>query len=505
MTHVAFRWTPAALLLMLAPPWLAFVENVHAEQFESMTAAARDLAPRIAQVIRTEQQKKGDVLEIAVFPFGDEKGMISEQLFLASKVLQGELATQLRNNSNRQFIVWDPFRAREQVRKSKVNTKLLRIDSWKEAAVELEKLGLDAAVIGSFQSNGKAVARGAVNVHTDILFAAGAPMQAASRKKVPADANQIVPRESLPMISTRFSVDILVDGEPLEMFAEKKGYHTGNFYLDIDRKKHYGKPFTIRLRNNGMPPVGWIEKTERLERARFFCAAVFVDGVNSFYEREADGKFYPSQRHPDNVTKWVLTAPGVRILPGYDSVENLNAQQWIGGDAQSVVNVKGFQLDGKTAAQFEFADAGESLAHEVGLTKDIGVISVYFYAEKSSGDMKWFPPGVQGAAAGVRQGKTIPNKVFEVNIQTHPKPVEVWNIYYRYSDSDDAIANRRKKGHEIIPVARAAADMKQRIARDRQRYRADQFRQRRLIERAMRGGGFPGRGGRVGSAGPRNR
>ena len=488
--------------------WLLLPQSAHAiESFKNIEEAAGDLAPRIAEVIRAEQEKQGKVLEVAVLPFGNTQGKIDEQLFLASKMLQGELATQMRNKSNRQFIVWDPFRTKDQASKTKARIGLMKVDTWKEAADELEKLGLDVVVVGSYQTKDDKRQWEGVNVHTDILFADGPPMQAAGKKKVITEPEALIELGTSPSVSTRFSVDILIDGQPLNMYARKHGfgnndndvnYATGDLYLDLDRQQHYGKPFSIRLRNHGMPPVGWIEKTDRLERARFFCAAVFIDGVNSIYEKESDGKFYPSQCHPDKVTKWVLAAPGINVLPGYDSFKNLNAQEWVGGDGQSVVNIKGFQLNGKEAAQFEFADAGESLAHEVGLTKDIGVISVYFYSEKSPGDMRWFPPGIAGAGAGVRPGKTISNEVFRVNVHTYPKPVEMWNIHYRYAGTKGSIDQRRKEGQSIIPVAKAKSDMETRIARQRRQYGGDEFYQRKIVERQMRQFGNPG--GAAGSA-----
>lgn len=470
--------------------------------------AAKELAPRIAQVLRAEQDKKGKVLEVAIFAFGNEEGKVSEGMFQTSKVIQGELATQLRNNSNRKFIVWDPFRTRVQVEKSKSSTELLSVKRWKEAAALLAKLGLDAAVVGSFQTDGKEVAWEGVNVHADILFADGPPLQVASKGKVVPDDDVIVPTETPSMISTRFSVDILVDGVPLKIDAQQEGYHTGNLYLDLDREKHFGKPFTIRLKNHGLPSVGWITKTRGLERARFFCAAAYVDGVNSFYEREADGDFHPSQRHPNNATKWVLAAPGVVVDPGYDTLRNLHAQHNVRGAGHSVVHIKGYQQDGETAARFEFADAGESLAHEAGLTKDIGVISVYFYSEKSPDDVNRFPPGLAGAGAGVRLGELIPQEVFRVRVHTHEKPVEVWNIYYRYSDSKDSVKNRKEDGETIAPIATAITDMEGRFRKEANNFGAEFDRRgnrNRSFTNAGPNLGNPGPGGRLGGPAPGRR
>jgi hypothetical protein len=434
---------------------------------------AEELAPRIAATLREEQAKRNRTLEVAVFSFGDARGRVSENLAFAAKALQGELSSQLRNHADRKFVVWDPNRLAEKVRESHADVKLLTVKNFEVAGDELEKIGLDAAVVGSYRTNeGDQHFGEPVNVHVDVLFSDGPPQQAASKVQE-LDPNQMVLH---PEISTRLSVDILVDGRPLPMYVEAG--HGGKLLVELDQQRHYGKEFTIRLTNHGMPPVGWLARSEKRERTRFYTAAVFVDGVNSIYEKEADGQFHPSQRHPDKVTKWVLAAPGMRVRPGYDTLRNPRAVQYVRGAGGAELEIPGFQLNNETAAAFEFADAGESVANEVGLTKEIGMINVYFYAERLKEDEIYFGPGVAAAMpGGVKQGRPIPQRVYRVTVHTHPKPVEVWSILYRYTGSDDSVAARRRKGEQIIGLEEAEQRMKERC-REAVRMMGDPFEQR---------------------------
>ena len=448
------------------------------EEYRTVADAAQDLAPRIAAEVKKEAEKRGGLLSVAVMAFGDEDGKVGESLFFAAKTLQGELTSELRNRAERKFVVWDPAQLRNKVREAGADLAKIRVDAVEAAAEELKKLGLDAAVVGSYQTGGEEADRFVgpgqpIHVHADILFTEGAPLQLTSN----VESIDVVPEVPGIGLSGRFCVDVLVDGAALPMYVEAAEQHFGSrkFLLDLDRAQHYGKPFTIRVRNEGMPPAGWISASERAERSRFFCAAVLVDGVNSFYQREADDEFHASQRLPQNLTKWVLTAPGTRVSPGYDTDRNLRAQQSVRGPGGSVVDVRGFQLNDKTAALFEFADAGDSLAHEVGVTKDIGVISVYFYSERMKGDQEYFGPNVAAMAAdaGARTGRSVENSVLRVNVRTHPDPVEIWQVFYRYGGHPDSVQEGRRAGKQYESVDRI-------LDRARAEYRSagDPFRER---------------------------
>lgn len=96
-------------------------------------------------------------------------------------------------------------------------------------------------------------------------------------------------------------------------------------------------------------------------------------------------------------------------------------------------------------------------------------------------------------------GKSIPSEVFRIRVHTYPKPVETWNIYYRYRDSKDSVANRKEDGEEIVPVTRAVKDMEGRFAKEARQF-GPEFNRRGRRNRA-----FTDFGPNVGNAGPRGR
>lgn len=457
-------------------------DAVRAQGNRTAVEVAAELAPSIARELLEVQEKQDRVLEVAVLPFGNETGHVPQQLYASSKTLQGELVAELRNLGQRRVLFWDPFQLKQAAAESKANLALLSAADYKQASEELEKLGLDAVVVGTFQDGS-----GFDNIHADILFREGAPLQAAV-KGGSLDPTHEVEGGAWP-ISTRFSVEILVDGQPLPMSMARAGHA---LYVDLDRELHYGKHFTIRIRNHGQPPVGWIAKNRRHEDYRCFCAAVFVDGVSTIYEKAPDGEFHPVQRHPDHTRKWVLSPPGLRVRRGYDTERNPNLAP-ASGPGHSVRDIPGFQQNLETVRKFTFLDTGESLAHEVGITKDIGLISVYFYSEVAPDDVRYPGPGAYGAGPGVGLGPVASHKTFVVNVKLHDAPVELWNIYYRYRGDRDSMRGRRENGEQFVPIQAVRREMQQRLRQH------DPFAFRREYDRFFR----PGRGGNFGSTGPR--
>lgn len=446
MKHVALSF---ACCVTLAAVAVVSLGEAQESEYKSIPDAAKEVAPRIARELRGMELKDGDPLTVGVFAFGDEQGRVTEANAFAAKTLPGELTTHLRNLSDRKYIVLDPFELQEIVASANASPAKLKTAQFKDASAELKKLGLDAAVVGSIQ-------RGAghgFNVHADVLFGDGAPLQ------VSTDVDVIEPFEFVPQeLSTRLSVGIYVGEEEISMYRDNR--MGGDYVLDLDRDRHYGKPFAIRIINNSYPPVGWLAPSKAIEATRFFTAAVFVDGINSIYEKTPDGSFHPSQEHPDNVTKWVVGRQGFRINPGYHSDTNSNAQTRVNGYGSALLDIGGFQVNGDAARQFVFADAGESVAHDIGLTKEIGIISMYFYAEMLDGDEVYFGPGAAGAMpGGVQLGMLVPNPVMRVTVKTHPEPVEAWKIYYRYRGDKDDLRSRPN----AVAIATAKREMQARL------------------------------------------
>ncbi len=313
--HV-FVWGALAVLAGAPVPFAGYSMQ-YDEEYRTVADAAQDLAPRIAAEVAKESGKRGGLLSVAVMAFGDEDGKVGESLFFAAKTLQGELDFGTAESCGAEVCcLGSGAGCRKKVREAGVDLAKIRVDAVEAATAELKKLGLDAAIAGSYQTGGEAnrfAGSGQpIHVHADVLFADGAsPLQLTSN----VETIEVVPEVPGVGLTGRFRAEVLVDGAALPMYVEAAEHQLGSqkFLLELDREKHYGKPFTIRVRNEGLPPVGWIGTSERAERSRFFCAAVLVDGVNSFYQREADGEFHPSQRLPQNLTKWVLTAAALGL------------------------------------------------------------------------------------------------------------------------------------------------------------------------------------------------
>jgi len=96
-----------ALLILTLLPFAGHSMQFDAD-YRNVVDAAQDLAPRIADEVRRDGEKRERSLAVAVLAFGDEEGKVGESLFFAAKTLQGELTSELRNHADRKFIVWDP-------------------------------------------------------------------------------------------------------------------------------------------------------------------------------------------------------------------------------------------------------------------------------------------------------------------------------------------------------------------------------------------------------------
>jgi hypothetical protein len=159
----------------------------------------------------------------------------------------------------------------------------------------------------------------------------------------------------------------------------------------------------------------------------------------------------------------VIGRQGYQILPGYDSDSNPTAQKRVNGYGSALVDVVGFQLNGESAGQFVFTDAGDSIAHDVGISKGVGTISIYFYSELMDADEKYYGPETAAyAPGGTRIGRTLAHRVFSINVKTHPEPVEVWEILYRYRGDADAVSKRS----DAVTIAAAEQEVKERLQRD---------------------------------------
>jgi hypothetical protein len=175
-----------------------------------------------------------------------------------------------------------------------------------------------------------------------------------------------------------------------------------------------------------------------------FGAAVLIDGVDSF-ARETDRTDPTTGQplvdfavvHPKNAFRWLLSQPGQVIRPDAGHPEGFTLPVATGAEDHSTRTISGYQMGGQNAAAFTFAQSGqgELTAELLGVTEDIGMIEVYFYARQLDGDRMLPSHRDNVAGVGTKPGRDIKHSVQRVNPKMHTAAVEVWRIYYRTAGS----------------------------------------------------------------------
>jgi hypothetical protein len=111
--------------------------------------------------------------------------------------------------------------------------------------------------------------------------------------------------------------------------------------------------------------------------------------------------------------------------------------------SKNSLEVLGFQKDSSFADAFVFGKPRESIAETIGITDQIGLISVYFYVEKLPS-----LPDSRGTIAG----EEIESKTFTVKFDCHKNPVEVWRIFYHYENENTLESTPEGKFSPPLPV-----------------------------------------------------
>jgi len=451
----------------------------HAQQ-KNFTAAARSKAPELAKEIMTKAGKKP--FTVAVFTPGDADGVVTLSVAEPSKVFQGELIYALQQELNdkgfKNVTVLTRAGLKEKFDNAAAVVKPtdIKLSDAKVTATALTALKVDAGVVGTFEAksftqvtvdkldkincNFALIFQTGVsfNVQETVTTAPPPPMPKNPKDKVEATN---LPEPTIPQVTTRpsgrFAVEIFLEGEtePLPLETSKRldsEFHKVYFLILPERVKKAveagelkGSQFRIRISNLGGPNVPVSAKPganpvqlavgieNDKDRERLFAAAVLVDGVNSFYEPDGSGKVGPVVRHPSNVSRWILSGPGLKLKPDPSDKKGkgFTFEQVSDSRGHSIIDIPGFQKDLKFADAFVFAKADKSVAATtVGLTNDVGMIAVHFYPEKMNGDTVALD--VVKEKAGVRAGPQVEMPVFAVNPEFYPNPCEVWRIFYRF-------------------------------------------------------------------------
>jgi hypothetical protein len=424
--------------------WLALVLGLAATtssaQQYPFTPREKEMAANWAKKIAADIAKRNlRSPKVAVFPFGDQNGKVTGSQYETPLVLQGELIYQLLAESKGNFLVLS--RAGLQNTFRDLDLQDMRPDKPEEVKKILEKANVDVALVGRIDRPDPKVDRfGDSKVTFKVIYRDGPPLEIAG--EVP---NSVVPQAGPETVARgRFNVELLIRNKqgqfaPVPLVTSKdRGKPEHNVvHALLPADMPLGTPqaeFQVRISNNGKgkPLAGWKADTRRL-----VSVVLTVDGVNSIYEKDAEGNPVPVCRHPWYLSGWILCGPGEQLQRD-DSTKAYRLVPAFPQADGSTRTIKGFQLDGKTRANFTFASASQSIAEQVGPTHEIGVITAYFYAEmlKQDDEPPPAPPGKlffggTPPRTGAMPGRLETSNVFSVKIPYHEEPVEVWRIFYR--------------------------------------------------------------------------
>lgn len=388
---------------------------------------------------------------IAVLPFSNEDGDVTLETAETLLSLQGELISELKKQNI--GTVLDLKDIKKSFERTKVSPADINPVTKTAAAAAMQKMEWHCCITGSFDLKDVGDAklsfskRKALRLALNLLYAPPAGKGntiTVSQPQVPANPGIVIP-PSTPSISGRFDVALVVNGKPLDLMIDKTPNSTFHnaFFAELD-PADIGKEFTVVMKCTGNiptgPPSGHYNPDTNLEENRVFGAVLLVDGVDSFAhpngQTKKDGtpQYSLQACHPKNARRWLLTKPAKVITPAPSNPSGFIVEYGKNGQDHSIRPVPGFQMDGKTAASFTFAEAGkgETAAEMVGTTNDMGIVAVHFYQQKLPGDMKNADAGVNRAAnLGTKPGRPQPHGVYRVNVDFHNSPVESWRIFYR--------------------------------------------------------------------------
>jgi hypothetical protein len=389
---------------------------------------------------------------VAVFPFGDATGKITQQnhdnLFQAQGAYTQALGSELAKVAKGKFLILDKFAVSREFRDSGIDPASVSAEN-PELPVALEKLSIDVAILASVAySDG-----GTPLVYDDdghrikptLVFAgkAGGDSIISTPPSQPLSVDSPV---STQVLNTRILIELWhKQGNSAKLIPIVSTQNEGNgeqvnvWYAVIPAASE-GTEYVVRLVNRGMSrdpeafnfyPIG--NQDESLEARRLFGIVLTVDGVNSFYEDLGDGVRKPVIVHPRNASKWILGPPGHRIVPASNpSGYSLVREQ---GTGHSIIDVLGFKTDDQNSRAFTFGPASQSIAAEkVGISDEIGIISAYVFGEKLPGDgpVAAVPQGTP--RMGTSAGRQVHQPVFRINPKFHKEPFATFKIFYRSSD-----------------------------------------------------------------------
>jgi len=431
-----------------------------AGHYQDVCGIARQLTDKIAGYLCTNPPSTSKYT-IAVFPFGDSEEKATSEMGILPLLLQSELSNFLRpklaQHAKGKYIILDKDQLAdrfESISPEGINPQ--KIDR-PGLIKRLEKAKIQVAVIGHYNTKELSATSQEITVEAFLVVA---PTQKTTKYDVKISPTELVNYSGLHQqkLSGRLDVEFWITKEnktfdnpaeqlkwdsiptnweklPVYECSNPKSKWVNVRFLKLTRDME-GRRYKIRLINRGKPEI---EKGHPKDPDRLFAAALAIDGVNSFYQKRVDGSLGPVIMHPQKAQKWVLTAPGRVLESSPDSfMEDVSGSQdkriiehgllkTVPGLGHSQADVRGFQKGKLHADAFIFKKPEESVAECLGITTDIGLITVHFYTER-------LPFVPRAEAKGTGAGPEIPSRVHQTYFPMQPEPCEVIRIVYRYSD-----------------------------------------------------------------------
>ena len=424
--------------------------NANVDASSGIEDAATKLADKIASQLADVEGKP----DVAIFPFSNSQGNITAEMGNLPTLLQGEIIHALTEKSEGRFHVMNKAILARRLKGKDVSAREIDPSDRSSTSSALQKAGIGFAVLGSMDG---VIGRELTNwdeikINAAVFDDEGDVNQlTGSLWKDPTVVRHTAAGGLVPVLrgTQRLKVEILCGGQVLPMYQcnNVRSLYFGAFFIVLS-DEHMGKEYQVRLTNRGSPylrsrdtEIQTTWESPRYDRDRLIGIGLVIDGINSFFEPDAQGDYMPTARAPENYSRWILTPPG-RYLKAEGGQErwrngdlriNDGTLESIRGMGHSTRTVSGFQATDETAMAFVFGDSGDSLAEQIGIDKEIGLISVYVYPEivpEEQPAVKIMIPNM-AAAPGTMTGRPLPSDVqgFQVNLVEEPR--QIWRIYYR--------------------------------------------------------------------------
>jgi hypothetical protein len=436
------------------------LHSVASAQSPDLSEPAQNLATKIAEHLAGA----GGTPDVAVFPFSNAEGNVTPEMANLPVFVQGEILHWLTEKSDGKFFVLNKAALARRIKDREISPTNINPSDRRLTAATLKKAGIKFAVLGSFDGvlPSELENWADVKINAAVFDDEGRTYQLTGQLDTYGVKEHMASSNGVPRFerNRRLKVEILVSGQtlPMQQCRNPDSPFCGNLFLEIPQT-YLGREYQIRITNRGKPGVDTLQPMNRdglysgmeykssYDSDRLIGVAVYVDGVSTLFEKNSDGDFEPVIREPSNLSKWLLTPPGkiLRVGGAAERWDNggtrINDGQLVGtrGLGNSQLLLKGFQVSNETAQAFVFGDSSQSLAEMIGITKEIGVLSVYVFPEQVPEEeslVTKFVAGPDGTlrpmhSVGTLAGRPLPSDVRGFQVSLVDTARQVWKIFYR--------------------------------------------------------------------------